>query len=94
MKITDEQIRLALEYLRAPDTHRSVVRHQAESEPDSDSDGDLRDLVKRVLDELESLPDVRDDRVAEARTLLEGDLPGADAVAARLIERLVADQVR
>jgi len=86
MKITDEQIRLAVEYLRETGAHGAAACEAP--------DGDLSDLVKRVVEEVERLPDVREERVAEARALIEGALPDAEEVAAKLIERLVADHVR
>ena len=86
MKISDEQIRLAVEYLREAGAHGDAACEAP--------DGDLSDLVRRVVEEVERLPDVREERVAEARSLIDGHLPDAEEVAETLIKRLVADQVR
>jgi len=51
-------------------------------------------LVKRVLEEVDSLPDVREERVAAARALLDSDLPDSEELAAKLIGRAVSDAIR
>ena len=86
MIISDEQVRRAVEYLRTSDAY-------ATRDPDSGEPAP-QELVDRVVTSVESLPDVRDDRVAEARALLEQNMPCARDVASKLIGRVVSDAIR
>ena len=85
MIISDEQAHLAAEYLqskRAPFERSSAA-----------SQGISSDLVQRVKHEIESAPETRSDRVAEARAhLSEG--PSDDEVAAKMIGRIISDSLR
>lgn len=85
MIISDEQAHLAAEYLhskRAPSERASAT-----------SAGISPDLVQRVRDEIESAPETRGERVAEARAhLSEG--PSDDEVAAKMLGRIISDSLR
>ncbi len=87
MIISDEQVRLVVEYLHTPDAYQT--RDEAIS---------LRlappELVDRVVSSLRDVPDVRADRVEQARTMLAHEIPGADEVAGKLIGRVLSDSIR
>lgn len=87
MKISDEQIRRSVEYLRAaPKDVQPSSRHRSPAVSD--------ELLARVRVVLESVPDVRPDRVEEARALVADSLPDAETVAEKLIGRVLSDAVR
>jgi len=86
MMISDEQVRRAVEYLRTSDEYSEPVR--AEADPDA------IDLVDRVVEALRGVPDVRDDRVAHARILVNAALPSSDELAVKLIGRVISDAIR
>ena len=53
------------------------------------------DLPDGLMERIESAPWVRDERLAEARQrYYEGSQPDADALAARMVGRLVCDRLR
>lgn len=84
MIISDEQVRLAAEYLRSPHEVGAVVAVS------SDVSGELMDRVRASV---AGLPDVRQDRVAEAKAMLN-DRPSSEEVAGKLIGRVVSDSLR
>lgn len=86
MMISDEQVRLAVEYLRTSDAYSVTLP--------ATSDPAAKELVGRVVESLRTLPDIRDDRVAHARMLIEEDLPTSDELATKLIGRVLSDAVR
>lgn len=84
MIISDEQVRRAVAYLRAHDrNHTHATRTEL---PEA--------LVQRVREVLEALPETREERVTEARDRLEGDMPSADEIAAKIIGRSISDSLR
>ena len=87
MIISDEQVRLVVEYLHTPDAYTAQSAAVA-------CDRASQDLVTLVVRELEDLPDVRADRVAQAREMLAGSIPASDLVAGKLIGRVLSDSIR
>ncbi|MBN2405718.1 MAG: hypothetical protein JXE06_09080 [Coriobacteriia bacterium] len=87
MIISDEQVRLAVEYLQTQDVYAAteIVRRPDEA---------TALILRRVVDTLCQLPDVRVDRVAEARELLAGPMPSTQVVADKLIGRILSDSIR
>lgn len=84
MIISDEQVRLAAEYLRAP---------RVETANDSALGDVSGDLMERIRASVADVPDIRPDRVAEAKAMLR-DRPSAEEVAGKLIGRAVSDSLR
>lgn len=61
----------------------------------ADPDVARAELPPGLLEQIEQSPDVRDDRLAEARSRFNaGDQPDADTLAARMVGRLVCDRLR
>jgi len=52
------------------------------------------ELLSRVIAALAATPDLREERVAEARERCGSDLPDSEDIASKLIGRLVSDAVR
>lgn len=86
MQPTEVQVERSLEDLRTTgQIERSVVEAELR----------LADLPEGLLERIEQAPDVRDDRLAEARSRFNaGDQPDADTLAARMVGRLVCDRLR
>ena len=85
MMISDRQARLALDYLRRNQVHRRVRRasDQADISPE---------LFERVMVAISQAPDLRDERIAAAREVVEGRIP-AECVAEKMIGRLISDDL-
>lgn len=83
MIISDEQARIAARYQAGARAERSVAAHAVSPE-----------LMAKVLEAVEHAPDVRTDRVAEARTRLEAGGPDCHDVASKMISRIVCDNLR
>ena len=84
MQVTEAQVQRSIEALKTdsgkPETH-------AESRADAVPAG----LVERLTDS----SSIRDDRLEEARRRFErGDQPSAEALAQRMVGRLVCDRLR
>lgn len=86
MMISDEQVRRAVEYLRTSDEHTAT--------PGLAVDPSALLMVDRVVEALRDIPDVREDRVAHARVLMDEELPSAEELASKLIGRVVSDSIR
>jgi hypothetical protein len=86
MMISNEQVRLAVEYLRTSDEYGESVSVSGVAP--------RAEFVSRVVDSLSELPDVREDRVAHARLLTEDGMPSSDELATKLIGRVVSDAIR
>ena len=86
MIISDEQVRLAAQYLRTSDAYGDPPRQARDS---SDPQ-----LIDRIVHTVEGLPDVREDRVAQARESVSSGIPDAETVASKLIGRVLSDSVR
>jgi hypothetical protein len=89
MMISNEQVERALAYLRDND-HEVETSAPARSGPAHASD----DLVARVRDAMLTAPDTRADRVAEARAHLAEGIFSSDAVADKMVGRLIGDSLR
>jgi hypothetical protein len=86
MMISDEQVRRVIEYLHTSDTYRAPRSGQLNLSPP--------DLLTRVARHLEGVPDVRSDRVLDARLRLAESPPDAAEIAEKLLARIVSDRVR
>ena len=86
MMISDEQVRRAVDYLRNSDEYPVSVR--------ADADPAALALVDRVVEALREIPDVREDRIAHARVLVDQALPSSEELASKLIGRVVSDSIR
>ncbi|MCX8007361.1 MAG: flagellar biosynthesis anti-sigma factor FlgM [Coriobacteriia bacterium] len=85
MIISDEQVRRAAEYLRCIGARPC----QGRARPSSDDH-----VIPRAVAAALSAPDVRADRVAQAQYITEGYLPDSEAVAEKLLGRLISDSLR
>jgi len=91
MIISDEQAQSAIRYLR------ESVGHCHPEEGCLVSDGESSEcmMVSKLKDHLMTLPDYREDRIAEAkRTFDETDGPSAEDIARKLIARFLTDAIR
>ncbi len=89
MIISEQQVRLALEYLHTqPRTSNGAGQRFTSAEGISD------EFVARVRRQLEDSPATRDDRVATGRALLESAGVTGDEVAAKMIGRIISDSIR
>ena len=87
MIISDEQVRLAREYLQQ--TSR-CTEYGACHAPRSESP----ELLDRIRESLSLMPETRHERVVEARALLASEVPSSDVIAAKMIGRIISDSVR
>ncbi len=85
MIISDEQVRRAVEYLRTSDEYEGGGYGDAAVS---------QEFVTRVTEALEEVPDVRTERVAEARERFVVEPPHADEIASKLIGRVISDAIR
>jgi hypothetical protein len=87
MIISDEQVQRVVEYLHTTASHKFPVAASLTTSATSE-------LVDLVVHELELIPDVRADRVAQARDMLALQLPTSEIVADKLIGRVLSDSIR
>lgn len=87
MIISDEQVRRVVEYLQTSDEYDVTSRTQSRSEG-------YTDLVDRVVREVSAMPDVRGDRVEQARAMMAFNPPDPGLVADKLIGRVLSDSLR
>ena len=87
MIISDEQVQRVVDYLHTPEEYGARRRAALPLAPTSE-------FVDHVVDMLQHTPDVRQDRVAEAREMLCGHMPDSDVVASKLIGRVLSDSLR
>lgn len=87
MIISDQQVRLALDYL-----HTQNVPSDAPEEAAALSV--TPELIERVRRQIEAVPELRDDRVAEARLLMAAEGVSADEVACKMVGRILSDSIR
>jgi hypothetical protein len=87
MIISDEQVRLALEYLHT--SGESSVRLPVDS-----AVGVTPELVERVRRAIAEAPETRPDRIEEARVLLNSAEPSSREVAVKMIGRIISDSIR
>lgn len=91
MMISDEQVRRAVEYLQTSGEYWTCDSWETTV---LDSRALPEDLMRRVNELLASMPELRDDRVDEARHFLEDPLPGAEELASKVIGRILSDSIR
>ncbi|MHB8705539.1 MAG: hypothetical protein ACYC77_03385 [Coriobacteriia bacterium] len=87
MIISDEQVQRVVEYLQTSDEYsmRDAGRVLRQTSAD---------LVDRVVREVSGLPDVRGDRVEQARAMMAFNPPDSRLVAGKLIGRVLSDSLR
>lgn len=87
MIISDEQVRLALRTLHNTDRSDTTMRDRQTCEVSAE-------LMDRICQGLEALPEMREERVEQARAdLADGGL-SADEVAGKMIGRIISDSLR
>lgn len=86
MKISPEQVHRALEYLQTTDRYKAGVAVSASGRSEAD-------LVRRVVDRVQQMPDVRAERVQEGREL-GSRIPDAATLAQSVLNRVVSDAIR
>lgn len=86
MIISDEQVSRVCEYLHSGSAY-SVTSHDNWTPPE-------KEFVDSVVASVCSLPDVREERVQEARQRMAHAMPDPDEVASKLIGRVLSDIVR
>jgi hypothetical protein len=86
MIISEEQVRRAVEYLRTSDEYET----SGMSIPPALSP----EFASHVAEVVSALPDLRDERIEEARERCLEVLPASDEIASKLIGRLVSDAIR
>lgn len=84
--ISDEEVGRVRGYLHRGGAY-SVRTRDSRTLPD-------KEFVDRVVASVCALPDVREERVAEARRRMADAMPGSEEVASRMIERVLCDFVR
>ena len=87
MIISDEQVQRVVDYLHTPEEYGVQRQAALPVAPASE-------FVEHVVEMLRRTPDVRQDRVAEAREMLCGHMPDSDVVASKLIGRVLSDSLR
>lgn len=87
MIISDEQVQRVVEYLHTLEEYGARRQADLSAAPASE-------FVDHVVEMLQGTPDVRQDRVAEAREMLCGHMPDSDVVAGKLIGRVLSDSLR
>jgi hypothetical protein len=84
MQVTEAQVQRSIHALTNDDGHH---------EPPGDARAG--DVPAGLLEQLAQAAPLRDDRVAEVRRRMErGDQPSAEALAQRMVGRLVCDRLR
>jgi len=83
MIISDEQARLAAQYMRSG-PHRTAT-------PAVEVPSELMDRVREIL---AACPECRDERVEEARDRMAHGHPDAGEVASKMLSRIVSDSLR
>jgi hypothetical protein len=87
MIISDEQVQRVVEYLHTPEEYVERGGRPILASPSAE-------LVDLVIRELSALPDMRADRIQQAREMLDSEVPTADMVAGKLIGRVLSDSIR
>ncbi|MDZ4180809.1 MAG: flagellar biosynthesis anti-sigma factor FlgM [Coriobacteriia bacterium] len=88
MIISDEQVRRAVEYLQTAQCGNTTRIGCAETT------GLSPEFMKELHRRLMALPDAREDRVAQARALIESPAVASEIVAEKMIGRIVSDALR
>jgi len=88
MIISEEQVRLAVEYLQTPEgAHPADIGL-------SGSEAISPELMLKVQTVCAQLPDTRDERVEHARDMVAGTHPSSSEVAEKMIGRIISDSLR
>jgi len=88
MIISEEQVRLAVEYLQTSEGGNAAdISH-------SGSDSISPELMKKVQAVCAELPDTRNERVEHARDMVAGLQPSGSEVAEKMIGRIISDSLR
>ncbi len=82
--ISDEQARLAAKCLRDNHRCRDGARHAKSVKVDPE-------LLERVRREIEGVPELREERLQQARDIMDGDGPSSNEVAGKVIGRVISD---
>ena len=85
MIISDEQVRLACEYLHNSGQTAFEPHPHVAASPE---------LLERVRVSLAGVPETRHDRVEEARALIATDVPSSEVIAQKMIGRIISDSIR
>ncbi|MDZ4178913.1 MAG: hypothetical protein U1E29_06745 [Coriobacteriia bacterium] len=88
MIISDEQVRRAVEYLQTTQCGGST--HKGCDEVPGISPEFVEEVHRRLM----ALPDAREDRVAQARVLMQSTAVASDVVAEKMIGRIISDAIR
>lgn len=88
MIISEEQVRLAVEYLQTSDGEDIATIDRARAGSVSP------ELMQKVLAMCATLPDTRDERVEHARGIVAGDQLSGSEVAEKMIGRIISDSLR
>lgn len=83
MIISDEQARLAAQYLQ-----------ESHSDPGTAHEDVSSELMERVIAAVQHAPETRVDRVREAITHLHAGAPDSHEVASKMISRIISDSLR
>lgn len=87
MIISEEQVRRSVQYIESSDASTGCRSHYS---PAASGMG----VIERVMAVVAQLPDVRVERVQQARTLIEHGLPASAQVADKLVGRAISDSLR
>ena len=86
MIISDEEVGRVREYLHSGGAY-PVTSHGSRTPPG-------KEFLDSVVASVCSLPDVREERVEEARRRMTDAMPGSEEVACKMIARVLSDFVR
>ncbi len=86
MIISDEEVGRVREYLHNGGAN-SVTSNGSRTPPD-------KEFLDSVVASVCSLPDVREERVEQARRRMADAMPGSEEVACKMIARVLSDFVR
>lgn len=88
MIISEEQVRLAVEYLQTSEGGHTAAIGLSASEAISS------ELMLKVQAVCAQLPETRDERVEHARDMVAGTHPSSSEVAEKMIGRIISDSLR
>jgi hypothetical protein len=83
MIISEQQARLAAQYVRRPPGSSSTTRPAVPPE-----------LMRRILGAVDAVPDTRSDRIVEAKARLLQGSPKPSEIAEKIIARAICDALR
>lgn len=86
MMISDEQVHCVVQSLKS---QQAISAPMNTAIPLADPS-----LVAGIVDMLCRTPDLRQDRIESAKRLVNGEMPGSDVLAAKLLGRVLSDSLR